>query len=283
VIIRNPAVFGSSPTAAICLKACARGIEGYDAWNGGTALGADRVIFDHFTVGISGGSSYGRVNSKTQDARTDINNAQGAVYAGYQNPDLNYFINAAGTFAWDWYKGQRVITAGSITRMAFSNYDGQQYGTYLGGGYKIKFGDNLELTPLASLQWSHLSLSRYTETNAGALNLNVDSQSYDTVESGLGVGISSEIISYWGIFTPEFHVKWLYDYMNDRIAVNSSLAGGGGSFSSYGATPSKQGVGIGGKLTFDFINDISLIAGLDTELRDGFFGFYGSGTLRYRF
>ena len=101
--------------------------------------------------------------------------------------------------------------------------DGQQYGAYLGGGYKIHFGDNLEFTPLADLQWNHLSLNSYTEYGADSLDLNVNKQSYDVLQSGVGASISTEEIYYWGIFTPEIHAKWLYDFVDDNIAVTSSL------------------------------------------------------------
>jgi len=273
----------AKPYGSYLIQATHQQIEGYNAWNAGTVVGVDRLIFDDFTLGLSGGYAYGRVNSDANNAVTDLTSAQGSIYAGYQNPEHNYFINAAGTFAWDWYDGQRDINLGAINRTADSTYDGQQYGLFLGGGYKIHFGDTLELTPLASIQWSRLDLSNYAETGAGSLDLGVDKQTYDLLESGVGASISTEKIYYWGVFTPEFHAKWLYDYINDPVTIMSSFAGGGGSFTSNGATPSKNGIDIGSKLTFDFVNDISFIAECDAEMKSGYIGVYGSGTIHYKF
>ena len=68
------------------------------------------------------------------------------------------------------------------------------------------------------------------------------------------------------------------------MAVTSSFTGGGGAFTSTGAKPAADTANVGGKLSFDINNDISLIAAADTEFRkDGFWGVYGSGTLRYKF
>ncbi len=259
------------------------GIQGYNAWNSGTAVGFDHLLDDTFTLGISGGYAYGQVNSDANNASTSIQSAQTTLYAGYQGTNIPYFIDAAGSFAYNWYDGSRNIVVGSINRTAKSYYDGQQYGAYLDGGYKFNLGNNLELAPITSIQWNHLAIGSYTETNAGALDLNVNRQSYDTLESGLGASVSTRLKYDWGHFTPELHAKWLYDFIDDGMVVTSAYTGGGASFTSNGAKPAKDGANIGGKLSFDLKDDISLIAGVDTEIRDNFFGVYGSVSLRYKF
>jgi autotransporter-associated beta strand protein len=260
-----------------------KGIQGYKAWNAGTAIGVDRLFSDTLTLGVSGGYAYGDVDSDVNNANTYINSAQGTIYAGYQDQNIPYFIDAVGSFAWNWYNGKRDISVGAINRTANADYDGQQYGVYLDGGYKFKLGKNLELTPLASIQWNRLSLVGYTETDAGSMNLSVNRQSYDILQSGLGARVASQVKYKWGNFTPEVHVKWLYDFIGDDMAVTSTYTGGGGSFTSNGAKPAKSSVNLGGKLSFDLKNDISLIAECDTEMKDEFFGVYGSATLRYKF
>jgi uncharacterized protein with beta-barrel porin domain len=172
---------------------------------------------------------------------------------------------------------------GTINRVADSEYQGQQTGLYVDGGYKLGVWKNIVLTPLTSLQWTHLAIGSYTESNAGDLDLMVNRQSYNILESGLGASLSSQEKYSWGELTPEFHAKWLYDYIGDGVVVTSQYTGGGGAFTSNGASQAKDGVNLGGKLSFDFKNDISLIAGVDTEVKDNFFGVYGSVTLRYKF
>lgn len=260
-----------------------KGIQGYNAWNAGTAIGLDHLFSDVFTLGVSGGYAYGHVNSAANNGKTNIDSAQGTIYAGYQGADKPYFIDAAGSFAWNWYKGSRDITVGAINRTADADYDGQQYGLYLDGGYKFKLGKTLELAPLASIQWNHLRLAGYTETGADSLNLSVNRQSYNILQSGLGASISSKMKNKWGSFSPELHVKWLYDFINDAMAVTSTYTGGGASFDSKGVRPARNSANIGGKLSLDFKNDISIIGECDTQLSDHFVGVYGSATVRYKF
>ncbi len=266
-------------------------IQGFDAWNAGTVVGVDRLIADNFTLGVSGGYAYGWVNSDGDIGNTDITSAQSTIYAGYQDSNHNLFIDAAGSLAWNWYNGQRNISY--INRTADSNYEGQQYSAYLESGYRFNtgnnsesaqlFGNNADIVPLVSLQWTHLSLGSYTESNAGPLDLNVNKQNYDILESGLGLSMSTSEEKDWGLFTPEIHAKWLHDYIDDKMVVTSSFTGGGGSFTSNGVTPQKDGIEYGSKLSFDLKNDISLIAECNVEMRSGFIGVYGSGTVHYKF
>jgi len=260
------------------------GIAGYDAWNAGTALGADHLFADIATLGISGGYAYGNVDSDANNANTYINSAQLTVYGGYSDPNLPYFIDAAGVFAYNWYNGRRDINVGNvILRTANASYDGQQYGAYIGGGYKFNITKNIEFTPLVSLQWNHLHLESYTETQAGALNLSVASQDYDQLQSGVGARVAAPMKYGWGACTPEVHGKWFYDFIGDDMVVTSTFTGGGPSFNPVGTNPALNSFNVGGKLIFDFKNDVSIVGVCDTEIKDEFFGIYGSVTLMYDF
>ena len=261
-----------------------QGISGYNAWNTGTAVGVDHLFGDTLTVGVSGGYAYGAVTSAADYGTTNINSAQSTLYAGYQNDVHPYFIDASGSSAWNWYSGQRNISIGTLNYDASSEYRGDQYGAYLDGGYNFDLGNKFQLTPLASIQWDHLALGHYAETNAGALGLNVNRQSYDMLESGLGVRVSAPEIKYaWGNLSPEAHVKWLHDFISDGMSVTSTYTGGGGAFTTNGIKPPMNGADLGGKLSFDFKNDISIIAGLDTELKNHFFGVSGTAEVRFKF
>ncbi|MCX5679391.1 MAG: autotransporter domain-containing protein [Candidatus Omnitrophica bacterium] len=259
-------------------------VKGYDAWTAGTALGGDHMLTDNILVGMSGGYAYGNVDSDANNGNTYINSAQATIYGGYQDEKYPYYIDVAGSFAWNWYNGKRDISVGStISRNAKASYDGQQYGLYLGGGYTFDMKNNLKLTPIASLQWSHLRLAGYTETEAGALNLSVDSQNYDMLQSGIGAKLEYPVKMKCGILTPEVHGKWLYDFIGDDMAMTSTFTGGGPSFNSNGFKPAKSSFDLGGKLSLDLKNDVSIVGEFNTELKDQYYGLFGSASLRYKF
>ena len=60
------------------------------------------------------------------------------------------------------------------------------------------------ITPLASLQYTHMNLDSYTETGAAPLNLSVNSQSYDFLESALGVTASRAFSPVMGRLFPKY-------------------------------------------------------------------------------
>jgi outer membrane autotransporter protein len=189
-----------------------------------------------------------------------------------------------GSFAWNWYEGKRNIKIGTtIARTANASYDGQQYGVYLGGGYKMNVLNWLEFTPLLSIQWSHLRLGSYTESEAGSMNLSVKSQDYDMVQSGLGASLAYPLKFDWGKLTSEIHGKWLYDYLGEGMTVTSTFTGGGPSFDARGCKPAQSSFDLGGKAILDMKNDVSVIGEFDAELKEEYYGLYGSVTVRYKF
>ena len=258
------------------------GIAGYNAWNAGTALGVDRRFTDALTFGISGGYAYGNVNSDANGANTTINSAQTTLYGGYQDQKRPYFVDTAVSFAYNWYAGRRNINVGNvILRTANGSYDGQQYGAYLGGGYKFKFADAIEVTPLVSLQYNNLQINSYNETGAGALNLNAGTQNYNQLQSGLGGRIATTLSSQWGKVTPELHSKWLYDFFGDPFAVTSTFNGGGADFGANGAKPAINSFNVGGELKLDLRDEIAVTGKIDAQLRQDFSGVFGSFTVRF--
>jgi len=66
---------------------------------------------------------------------------------------------------------------------------------------------------MASLRYIYLYLDEYTESGANALNLRVDSEDYNFLQSGLGAKFAYPIKNSEMTFVPEIHGMWLYDLM----------------------------------------------------------------------
>ncbi|MEY3759161.1 MAG: hypothetical protein RIR39_652, partial [Pseudomonadota bacterium] len=259
------------------------GITGYNAWNAGTALGIDHCFSDTLILGVSGGYAYGNVNSVNNDT-TVINSAQASVYGGYQDKMRPFFIDTALTFAYNWQVGQRnIIDGNTLLGKANANYNGQQYGAYVGGGYSFNLTDTIRFTPLASLQYNNMHLNGYTESGAGALNLTISGQNYNQIQSGLGARITTVWDNQWGRWTPELHSKWLYDFFTDPFAVTSNFNGGGANFGTNGARPAVNSFNVGGELKMELkkADEVAIIGRIDTQLKEGFTGVFGSFTIRF--
>ncbi len=261
-----------------------RGLSnGYHATIWGTAIGGDLPIFnDRARLGVSGGYAASDINSKDNSGATDINSYQSAFYGGYIDPAKPYYINGAFSFAYNTYRGKRNIDVGAIRRIANSSYRGQQYSVLLDGGYTFKT-KQVNITPLASLQYIHLHIQSYTETGADALNLSVASQDYDMLQSGLGAKFDRPFEVAYGTIIPEVHAKWLYDFIADKQATTSTFSGGGGSFATNGFTPARNALDVGGRLALVTKGNWSFDANYDFEYKQDFTSHTGWADVRYSF
>ena len=256
--------------------------NGYNATIWGTMLGVEISVIKNLRLGVSGGFAQDFVRTKDSSARTDIDSYQGAIYASYAKDA--YFIDNAFSFAYNTYDASRHVAAGFIDRTAAGDYNGQQYSAYIGGGYKFT-AKNVELTPLASFQYSHLRLNSYTESGAGALDLKVEAQDYNMAQTGLGMKLGYPLYfkNKFGKLTPETKFKWLYDWVGDAQQSTSGFKAGGGSFNTQGFTPAQSSYDFGAKLTLETLNFVTLSLSYDLELKEGFYGHYGLAEVRYRF
>ncbi len=257
--------------------------NGYRATVWGTAIGGDIPAFNNrVRMGLSGGYAQSGINSKDNSGKTDIDSYQGTLYAGYADAENPYYLNGAFSFAYNKYDSSRHIAVGTIMRTANSDYDGQQYSVLLDGGYTFKSGE-FGITPMASLQYERLHLEGYTEKNAGALNLHVNSQNYDLLQSGLGMKLERPFKTETGTIIPEIHAKWLYDFIGDRQETTSTFSGGGGSFATNGFDPAQNSLNAGAKVTLIANNNWVLETNYDFEYKEDFTAHTGWADVRYKF
>ena len=254
--------------------------DGYTANIWGISLGYDRFLYNNILAGFSFGSARNQVTTHDVNTHTDGDSYQGSIYGSLARNA--YYLDAILSFAYNRYDASRHIVFGGINRTAKSNYGGHQYSGYIEGGYAFKI-KGIVLTPLMSLQMMHLNLEDYTETEAGALNLKVERQSYNLFQTGLGVKVAYPILKKNVSITPELHSKWLYDFAGDAQQITSSFAGGGASFVTKGADPAHSSGSIGAKLTIMTPSNWSVSLNYDFETKPDFYGHHGWISLRYEF
>ena len=221
--------------------------NGYHATIWGAALGADAPFLDCIRLGIAGGFAQDFIRSQDNLAESDVNSYQATVYGKFTKDDI-YYINTALAFAYNTYDASRQINVVTSNRTAASDFNGEQYSAYVEGGYTVKAIKNIQVTPLASFEYVYLYVPNYSETGAGDLDLQVNSQAYNFAQTGLGFKIGYPLSFKDFNMLPEFKFKWLYDWIGDNQQVTSAFTGGGGSFVTNGFTPDQSSYDFGAKL-----------------------------------
>ena len=223
-------------------------LNGFDTKAYGLVLAYDKPVNNQTRVGFGGGYARSTIDENNSPNQTEINSFQLMTYLHY-TPGT-WFVQGALTAGVDKYEGSRYIISPGLNRTASSDYTGQQYSAIVSAGQHFYFNDQVTVTPLASLQASHTRVGSYTENGAGALNLRVDSQNYDSLQSGLGVKVERVMQYGDSTYSPEIHAKWLHDFKSTTPEQNVAFTGGGSKFHVQGVNQDRDIYNIGVGLTF---------------------------------
>ncbi|MHB1246333.1 MAG: autotransporter family protein [Sulfuriferula sp.] len=222
--------------------------NGYDTKALGMVLAYDKPLNYQTRIGLGGGYANSTINGNNPAAQTKIDSYQVTGYLNYTPGP--WIVQGALSAGIDRYDGSRQIVFPGVNRRASANYNGQQYTALVSAGKHFYFDQQVTVTPLASLQASRIHVDGYTESGAGAVNLRVDSQNYNFIQSGLGVKIERVIQSGNSTYSPEAHIKWLHDFNSTTMTQNAAFTGGGGTFNVQGIQQDRELYNVGAGVTF---------------------------------
>jgi uncharacterized protein with beta-barrel porin domain len=218
---------------------------GYSSRIYGAMAGFDMPIDDGTRAGIGVGYARNTIDGKVFTADTDFNTYQVTAYAAHEEGPM--YVEGDVSFGFNQYTGSRQIIFTGLDRTADASYNGKDITAFVAAGYHF-FSDGFTITPLASLQFTNLGLDGYTETGAGDIDLQVNSQNYNFLESGLGVKFARPFdLGDATNLLPEMHFKWLYEIINPTFQNTAALdVAGSPSFTTPGFTPDNSTFDIGG-------------------------------------
>ncbi len=244
-----------------------QGIQGFEASTGGFAFGTDKQINNTLLLGLAGSYSYTDVDSRLSENLTYINSYQGTVYGTYNFGDS--YLNAQFGFAYNDYDAKRFISVGAVDRQANADYEGYQFLTKFELGRDISLANEIEFNPSLGLSWTHVKINDYTETGAGASNLMVNNQDYDILNFSLLGELRHTVDLGQGSLTPEIHLGYNFEAIDDQIQTVAAFTGGGNTFQSTGFDPANHSAIGGAGLSYSGYN-FDLVATYDFEVKQDF-------------
>jgi outer membrane autotransporter protein len=177
----------------------------------GTTGGIDYA----FSEGIMLGGAFGYTRSKisVSDLATwgTGDTFQGAVYGTWSNED--FYVGGVARYAYTQMETDRRIAFGGLYEKADADFDGSSVSGYVEAGLAAIELQKLWFQPMASFQYTYLDTEEFTESGAPGLNLNIDSESLNSMVSNLGVRVyrnftmddETEIV-------PELRVRWAHEF-----------------------------------------------------------------------
>ncbi|KEA63776.1 Outer membrane autotransporter barrel [Marinobacterium lacunae] len=257
-----------------------KGVSGYDAKTGGLVLGLDSSINDLTRLGIAFAYANTNVDSNSNVApqSLDIDSYQLIGYGSYAL-DANTDLTFQADVGQNQNQGKRVITF--TNSAADSDYD--SYTAHLGAGvahtYAIDDANRAIATVKADYTW--IKDESYTESGAGLLNLDVESN----ITEALVAGVEGQLIHTLNPST-ELNAKLGvgYDLINDQASITSSFAGApGAQFTTEGLDPNPWIANAGFGLFHTADNGAEISANYDAEYRSDYLSQTASLKLRVAF
>jgi len=224
------------------------GVSGYKINTGGLAIGVDQGFTPKLNIGAVLALSNSGVSSNSSSAPSGvtINSYQVGVYGDYAI-DPKIIANAQADIGLNQNKEYRNITfMGTNANGTYNSYS-----AHLGTGVKYLMPINPENTfiPSVRVDYTTVQSQAYSESGAGALNLSVAKQTYNTLIPSADVRIDHSLDSK---MTLSANAGAGYNTLNNQVSATSAYAGGGTTFATNGLQVSPMlynaGVGVTGQI-----------------------------------
>ena len=195
-----------------------------------------------------GAFAYAHISQNSTDSAAPqsarIESYQAIVY-GSHSLDPRTDVSWQADLGYNDTSGSRSIPFMGGNTVASSSYGGWNGHLGAGIGRIFDLSSAVSLTPSLRLDYTAVKNSAYTETGAGALNLNVDSQGAQELIIG---GDAKLVYSVSEKFSLTANAGVGYDALAKDAVIVSSFAGGGPAFQTEGVSPShlvgRAGVGV---------------------------------------
>lgn len=226
----------------------------------GVLFGLDAELKPDFVAGLAIG--YGQTDITVSDRSSSLSSDmfQALGYGSYTKGP--WALQGILGYAHHSFDSDRNITIGSLTRNAKADYSGNQFMASAELGYTFQHTDQkteqvFDIQPIAGVNYGYLRTDGFTETGAGALNLISTGETLTSLNSVLGVKISSQVEQENKTIKPYVQASWSHGF-GDLNAQNTLSFEGAGTFTTSGNTTSRDSLNIGGGFTAQ-INDNTLV------------------------
>jgi len=202
---------------------------GYD-FDGWSLLGGVDYRFDDNLIGgISLRYSDGDVDYDSNRGDMEGDTWGVSLYGSY-SLENGFFIDGLVGYASTDYTLKRNVTymigTETATQVAKSDPNADIWNLNVGAGYTY-YMDSWSITPSVRLNYLQNEVDSFAErmTNptavGGAMALALDSQTYDSFTSNIGVQIANAISHRGGVVVPQLRIGWVHEFQDDQEQVGA--------------------------------------------------------------
>lgn len=243
------------------------GVTGFDVDTYGLIIGGDAAVSEQTRLGLAFAYASSNIDGDSQAApnSADVDLYQLLAYGSHDLAPATQLTFQVG-YGQGRTEGQRsILFMGSE---AESDYDSQIFSAGVGLNRSFQLSEATVLTPEVRLDYTRVDDDSYTERGAGALNLEVDSHSSESLVLGLGGELEHALNER---LKARVKLGVGYDTINEQASLTSAYAGEPGlAFVTHGLDPSPWLGRVGTGLSYRVNDTTELSASYDAEYREDF-------------
>ncbi|EPJ45231.1 MAG: hypothetical protein OFPII_29180 [Osedax symbiont Rs1] len=209
-----------------------QGVQGYDVDSYGLVIGVDGEYSPTWRVGAAFSYANSDVNSRLSAGKNvvSIDSYQANVYASKQLDEQTLWSiqSSVGKLKYD---SSRLLFSNDIAK---SDYNGWQFQLHSDLARHIQLSEKTAITPYIGASYRYIDVNGYRESGAGALNLIVKDDNFDSLVVSAGFRHQYRATNNLSLIT---ELGLGYDLMADQSNLTSSYAGGGAQFTTEGIKP----------------------------------------------
>jgi uncharacterized protein YhjY with autotransporter beta-barrel domain len=263
------------------LEQSANGYSGFGYQANGITVGYDHAFGENWIAGAAYGYSRTDLKFSGALAQADIGGQNLSLYAGWQ--DDGVYLQGILSGGRNDYDQQRLVSAGSITRLAVSEHQGKTLGVSLAGGFMAGAG-NWSRGPYAVLHYVRTGEDAFLERGAGGINLVMNARKFDALNTEFGMRAQHSAEFYDGVLIAELSGGWTHDFAIDDGVITAAYAGAPGtSFALQGQSIEHNGANFSAGLSYVDKNGLTAAVRYQGEVRASYQTHAVFGELRFSF
>lgn len=238
-----------------------RDVEPMQHSTNGLLLGADWRLDEEWRLGLMGGTSDTRMDSKELDG--DLDSWHLGAYALRQTGPLSLRLGAA----WSRHEGstRREVAFGRFHDRLKGNYQATTQQAFIESGYNLGRA-NVSIEPFAGLGYQRYHRDGYTEKGGDAA-LRVGDQSQGNFNTTVGLRMAKVSTLDNGMrLTPRFSAGWKHVYGETDTSIRQRLVTGGHDYTVYGAELDRNSLTLDTGLDLTVSANHTLGVGLSGEI-----------------
>ncbi|NNM44051.1 MAG: autotransporter domain-containing protein [Chlamydiae bacterium] len=198
--------------------------QGYKQWSAGAFTGFD-YVFSEAGLGLL--IDYERFEAHVGKdwGKFTINDIHASIYSTYAPKQLSEFsLQGILGGGYEFYSIDRSI-GNAQSQIAKGNPRGLEFDALLGVEYAFRksgftsIPTGLQIIPLASVQYIHLTIDGYKEHNAETFDLTIQRQKPKSLRTNLGMRINYDWQCENVSFSPELTMSWQREFLDKEYKV----------------------------------------------------------------